>query len=99
MRCCTKWGGCSHRAGPPAPSSPPRPSRRSSRPPAEVISTVPLTHRYYDILVRTHHEQLVAPSGSPLVDVGVDAEPIPAPGEQQKSAQGGEECASEHAAL
>ena len=27
------------------------------------------------------------------------AEPIPAPGEQQKSAQGGEECASEHAAL
>ena len=54
---------------------------------------------FCDILVRTHHEQLVAPSGSPIVDVGVDAEPIPAPGEQQKSAQGGEEGASEHAAL
>ena len=93
------WGGNIHRAGPPAPSSPPRPSRRSLRPPAEVISTVGLLHTFCDILVRTHHEQLVAPSGSPLVDVGVDAEPIPAPGEQQKSAQGGEECASEHAAL
>ncbi|MEC7281686.1 MAG: hypothetical protein VXU50_06440 [Verrucomicrobiota bacterium] len=49
--------------------------------------------------MRTHHEQLFAPSGRRLVDVGVDAEPIPAPGEQQKSAQGGEESASEHAAL
>ena len=93
------WGGNIHRAGPPAPSSPPRPSRRSSRPPAEVISTMPMPDRYYDILVRAYHEQLVAPSGSPIVDVGVDAEPIPAPGEQQKSAQGGEECAIEHAAL
>ena len=93
------WGGNIHRAGPPASSCPPRPSRRSLRPPAEVISTVPLRDIFCDILVRTHHEQLVAPSGSRLVDVGVDAEPIPAPGEQQKSAQGGEECASEHAAL
>jgi hypothetical protein len=54
---------------------------------------------FCDILVRTHHEQLVAPSRSPIVDVGVDAEPIPTPGEQQKSAQGGEECAIEHVAL
>ena len=60
---------------------------------------MPIPDRYYDILVPTHHEQLVTPSDSPLVDVGVDAEPIPAPGEQQKSAQGGEECAIEHAAL
>ena len=90
------WGGNIHRAGPPAPSSPPRPSRRSLRPPAEVISTVGLPDFFCDILVRAYHEQLVAPSGSPIVDVGVDAEPIPAPGEQQKSAQGGEECASEH---
>ena len=29
----------------------------------------------------------------------VASDTIPAPGEQQKSAQGGEECASEHAAL
>ena len=93
------WGGGSHRAGPPAPSSPPRPSRRSRPAPAEVISTVGLPDFFCDILVRTHHEQLFAPSGSRLVDVGVDAEPIPAPGEQQKSAQGGEESASEHAAL
>ena len=64
-----------------------------------VISNVPMPDFFCDILVRTHHEQLVTPSGSPLVDVGVDAEPIPAPGEQQKSAQGGEESASEHAAL
>ena len=83
MRCCAKWGGCGHRAGPPAPSSSPRPSRRSPRTRAEVIRTVLLTHRYYDILVRTHHEQLVEPSGSPIVDIGVDADPMP---EQQESA-------------
>ena len=83
MRCCAKYGGCSHRAGPPAPSSPPRPSRRSSRIAAEVISTVPLTHRYCNILIPVHHEQLVEPSGSLPVDVGVDVEPMP---EQQDNA-------------
>ena len=93
------WGGNIHRAGPPASSCPPRPSRRSPRTRAEIIRTVLLTDRYCDILVGVHHEKRVAPSGSPIVDVGVDAEPIPAPGEQQKSAQGGEEGASEHARL
>ena len=77
MRCCEKWGGCSHHVGPPAPSSPPRPSRRSSHPPAEVISTVPLPDRYCNILVRTYHEQRSEPSGSRPVDVGVDVEPMP----------------------
>ena len=77
MRCSATCGGCSHRAGPPAPSSSPRPSRRSPRTRAEVIRTVLLPHRYCDILVPVYHEQRSEPSGSRPVDVGVDVEPMP----------------------
>ena len=83
MRCCVTCGGCGHRAGPPPPSSSPRPSRRSPRTRAEVIRTVLLPHRYCDILVPVYHEQRSEPSGSRPVDVGVDVEPMP---EQQDNA-------------
>ena len=90
MRCCVKWGGCSHRAGPPAPSSPPRPSRRSSSPPAEIISTVPIPNFFSDSATSTHREKVAAPTDSHVAEVGVDAQQIPAPGEQHKQGRDGE---------
>ena len=93
MRCCAKWGDCSHHAGPLAPSCPPRPSRRSSSPPAEVISTVGLLHTFCDSAISTVPEKLADTTDSHVAEVGVDAQQIPAPGEQHKQ---GRDCERRH---
>ena len=93
MRCCAKYGGCSHRAGPPASSSPPRPSRRSSSPPAEVISTVGLLDTFCDSAISTVPEKRADTTDSHVAEVGVDAQQIPAPGEQHKQ---GRDCERRH---
>ena len=89
MRCCAKWGGCSHRAGPPAPSCP-RPSRRSRPAPAKLGSTVPIPHFFSNSATSTVPEKVADTTVSHVAEVGVDAEPIPAPGEQHKQGRDGE---------
>ena len=84
------WGGCSHHAGPPASSSPPRPSRRSRPAPAEDISTVPIPHFFFDSATSTVPEKLADTTDSHVAEVGVDAQQIPAPGEQHKQGRDGE---------
>ena len=90
MRCSVMYGGYSHHPGPPASSSPPRPSRRSSSPPAEVISTVGLLDTFCDSAISTIPEKLADTTDSHVAEVGVDAQQIPAPGEQHKQGRDGE---------
>ena len=84
------WDGYRHRAGPPAASSPARPSRRRAPARAQDTSTVALASVFFDSVAGMMMEHAAVLTDSHVADVGVDAEQISVPGGQHEKGTNGE---------
>ena len=84
------WDGYSHRAGPPAASSPARPSRRRAPARAQDTSTVAIALFFFDSVAGMMMEHAAVLTDSHVADVGVDAEQISVPGWQHEKGTNGE---------